>query len=82
MDITFTIPTEKSQRMVDATKFFNPIPQINTGTEEEPVMENEFTDNQWAKEAWRRKMIEQTRRYETFIAKKAVNIPLDDDMIS
>ena len=80
--ITLTIPSEKLQRVIDATKFLHPIPQVNTGTEEEPVMENEFTDNQWTKEAWRRYIIAQVKRYEVYKAKEEVNIESDDTLLS
>lgn len=80
--IIFTIPDGQLQRVVDATKYLHKIPKINTGTTKEPVWENEFTDNQWAKEAWRRYIIAQIKRYETFNAKEAVNIPSDDSLMS
>ncbi len=80
--ITLTIPDEKLQRVINATKWFHPIPQINTGTEEEPVMENEFTDNQWAKESLKRYMIKQVRRFEINQAKEAVSIQADNELVS
>lgn len=81
-EIKLIIPDEKLQRVVDATKWLHPIPQINTGTEEEPVYENEFTDNAWAKEAWRRHIIAQVKRYETYQAKNAVSIEADDELVA
>lgn len=81
-EIKLIIPDEKLQRVVDATKWLHPIPQINTGTEEEPVYENEFTDNQWAKEAWRRHIIAQVNRFEIYQAKNAVSIEADDELVA
>lgn len=82
MNISFNVSTEKVQRLVDATKYLFKIPQINTGTEENPVLVNEFTDNQWAKEAWRRYINAQVKRYEDFKAKEAIDIPLDNSLLT
>lgn len=87
--ITFTIPEAKVQRVIDATKYLHKIPQIvnpafvdiETTPGEEPVI-NEFTDNQWAKEAWRRHIIAQVKRYETYQAKTAISIEIDDELVS
>ncbi len=80
--LTLTVPEAKVQRFIDATKFLFPIPQINTGTPQAPVMENEFTDNQWSKEAWRRYIIDQVQRYEIYQAKEAVDVSSDDELVS
>ena len=73
--ITLTIPDEKLQRIIDATKFFNPIPLDEN---EEP----EFTDNQWAKEILRREIIRKVQRHENYQAKKEVSIQADDNLVS
>ena len=87
--ITLTIPSAKVQRVIDATKFLHKIPQIDNpdfvtveATPNEEPRINEFTDNQWAKEAWRRYIINQVRRYETHQAKDAVSIEADDSLVS
>lgn len=80
--ITLTIPEANVDRVTDAIKGLYPIPQINTGTDEEPVMENEFTDNQWAKEKVRRLIIQIVQRYENMIAKEAANVQSDDTLIN
>lgn len=82
MDIIFTIDNEKVSRVIDTMNWLFPIPQINTGTEEEPIWENEFTENQWAKEAIRRWIIKQVKRYETYQAKQTVDIPAENDLVS
>lgn len=80
--ITFTIPDAKLQRVIDATKWAHKIPVIDVGTESASEYENEFTDAQWAKEAWRRQIVAQVKRYESYLAKQAVDVPADDDLIS
>ncbi len=86
--ITLTIPSEKVQRVIDATKFLHKIPQIADPNWIDPEdgssapMINEFTDNQWAKEAWRRYIIAQVKRYEVFKAKEEVNIDSDDTLLA
>jgi len=66
-EIKLTIPNTKLDRVVDATKFLFKIPQINVGTEESPVMENEFTDNeraiQWRKRKQRKERCLISRKY-------------------
>ena len=86
--ITFTIPQAKVQRVIDATKFLHKIPKIDDPDWIDPEdgttapMIDEFTDNQWAKEAWRRYIIAQVKRYEIFKAKEAVDIQADDTLVS
>ena len=80
--ITFTIPENKVQRVINAMKGLYPIPQINNGTEETPNWENEFTDGQWAKESVRRLVIREVKRYETKKAYEQVAVELDDEIIS
>jgi hypothetical protein len=89
MDITFTIPSNQVNRITDAMKFLFPIPQIQNPdyedtqtTPEEPEFINEFSDGQWAKESVRRWIISQTRRYEEYQAKQAINIVFDNDLVS
>lgn len=81
--ITFTIQNGEIQRVIDAMKGLYPIPQINTAEEGLlPVMENEFTDAQWAKESLRRHIINQVRRFEQKEAEKVVSVQSDDSLIS
>lgn len=61
--ITFTIDNEKIVLIISAMNGLYPIPQINTGTEEDPVWENEFTNAAWAKECIRRWVIKQVARW-------------------
>ena len=75
MNITYTIPSEKINRIVNTMKNLFPIPVDENG-------DPEFTDNQWAKEAIRRWVIGQVKRYEDYRDKQVVNNPLDDTIIS
>jgi len=77
--IEFIIPDDKLSRVVEATKFLFSIPQILN--EETGLMENEFTDNQWTKEAWRRYIIAQVKRVEIYKAKEEVSIESDDSLL-
>ncbi len=77
--ITFTIPGAKVQRVIDAMKRIYP---ITTTTDEEGNTTNDFTDNQWAKEAVRRLIIRTVGRYERKKAKEEANVPEDDEIIS
>lgn len=65
MQITFTIPTEKVQRVIDAVKGIFPIPVDSTG---EPL----YTDGAWAKERIRRMIIQTVHAYETKMATEQV----------
>jgi len=79
--ITFTINNEKVLRITNAMKGLYPIPTINTGTEEEPVWENEFTDNAWVKESIRRWVKKQVARYEQKIAQDEIIYQEDDTLL-
>lgn len=52
-NINFIIPDQKLQRIIDAMKFFNPIPEGEEGN---------WTDAQWTKKVVRRWIISQTNR--------------------
>lgn len=80
--ITLTIPDNKLSRIVDMFKGKFQIPKVNTGTPESPVWENEFTDNQWAKEKLRRTVIQWVHSYEKDEAEKELGILKDDSLIS
>ncbi len=53
-----------------------------TFTDDEGVITNDFTDNQWAKESVRRWVVKQVSRYETMVAKNAANVASEDDIIT
>jgi len=71
--ITFTIPNEKIQRIINAMKGIYPIPETD-GTPD-------FTDNQWTKEALRRWVVHTVRRYETKVAQENIEVNADDEII-
>lgn len=74
MEVKFIIPNDKIQRVVNAMKGLYTIP-TDKG---EPL----FTDNEWAKEALRRIVVRDVRRYETMIAQKEAVVEEDNDIIS
>ena len=73
MEITFTIPDEKLERITTAIKAMNPIPETD-GTPD-------FTDNQWAKESLRRHVIQQVHAYELALAKSSIDVQKDDTLV-
>ncbi len=75
MDITLTIPDNQVSRIVDAMTGLFPIPQDTEGVKE-------FTDSQWAKEKVRRWIIEQVKRWENYVAREAVDIQPDNELVS
>ncbi len=75
MDIHFNISTQKVSRVVDAVKFFYPVPLDAEG-------DQLFTDNQWAKEAIRRHLISLDQRYRTHLEQEKINVARDDSLLS
>jgi hypothetical protein len=64
-------------------KWLFTIPQIPVDPEHPELgMKNEFTDNAWAKEAVRRWIISQVKRYEEVKAKEALNVAEDNTLIT
>ncbi len=80
VNINFTIDNGKIDRIKNALKSLYPIPTINNGTEEEPDIRPEFTDNEWAKECVRRWVIGQVARWEKKIGNDAVIYHEDDNL--
>ena len=87
--ITFTIPDNKISDVADTMKWLFPIPQIPNPafidyeqTPDEPLTINEFTDNEWAKEAVRRWLIAQVKRHKDYLAKEAINNPADNTLVT
>jgi hypothetical protein len=80
LEITFTVPSAKKQRIVDAMKGLYPIPSVTN--KETGLEEPEFTDNQWAKEAIRRLIVRDVSRWETKVAKEAAAVKKDDEIVA
>ena len=88
--INFNVPADKLPRIVAAMVGLYPVPQIpdpnwvDPGDGSQAPMVNEFTNNQWAKEALRRKVIRDVRRWEHKVATDAAGgaITEDDDLLS
>ena len=88
--ITFTIDNGKIDRIIDAMKGLFPIPTIADPEWEDPEdgsfapLINEFTDNEWAKEALRRYTIDVVHRFEKKEAKDLAHssITKDDELVS
>jgi len=88
MKITFNIPSGKAQIIVDTMIRKFPIPKIPDPNWVDPkdgtgaLMINEFTDNQWAKEAIRRWIITECRERLIRDAKDAVDVSADNNLIT
>lgn len=80
--LSFTVPDAKVDIIKEAMIGLYPIPKINTGTEDNPVWENEFTDNKWIKESIRRWIIKQVARYKQKSAQQAITYTEDDSLLS
>jgi len=88
--ISFNIPSEALPRIIAAMVGLYPIPQIpdpewvDPGDGSEAPIVNEFTDSQWAKEALRRKIIRDVRRWERKVATGIANnnVTEDDNLLS
>ena len=89
-EIIFNVPADKLPRIVAAVVGLYPVPQIpdpewvDPGDGSEAPMVNEFTDGQWAKEAVRRLVIRNVRRWEHKVATVAakVGVTEDNDLLS
>ena len=89
-EITFTIPTDKIQRVISTMKGLYEIPKIvnpeydpeNPGTTE-PLI-NEYSDSEWAKEVVRRWIVDQVQEYEQRIAIEAAkdSVSKDDSLVN
>lgn len=88
--INFDVPADKLPRIVAAMGGLYPVPQIpdpawvDPGDGSEAPMVDEFTPNQWAKEALRRLVKRDVRRWEQKVAGAAATgaITEDDDLLS
>ena len=77
MQITFTIPDAKLQRIINAMKGLFPIP---LDEKDAPL----FTDGQWAKESLRRRIVEFVYQYELKEARliTRAGVQKDDGIVS
>ena len=82
MQIIFTIPNEKLQRIVDAMSGIYPMPFLVDVEDPESPGTPEFSPQQWTKERVRRFIIDTVHRYEQTIAinQAKENIPPDDGL--
>lgn len=76
MQIIFTIQEEKLQDVVDAMAYRYPIPTTDGSPD--------FTEEQWAKEALRRIVVDVVHQYKRTVASQAAHAALskDDGIIS
>jgi hypothetical protein len=70
--LTINLTANKASRLSSAVCGFRPIPQINTGTEENPVWVDSCTALQWSRFVVIDELSKKVRRWEEMEAKKAV----------
>lgn len=84
--ITFIIPDQKLQRVIDSIGGLYPVPQIpdpewvNPGDGSKAPMVDQFTPAQWAKEFIRRFIINVDYRYRLKVEREATSITSDDEL--
>lgn len=69
VNITFTFPDDKVQRVIDAMKGLY-------------QKEEGYTDSEWAKESIRRLVVREVYNYEMHKARQALNISEDNTLLS
>ena len=77
--ISFTISSENLTRVKDAMKGLFPIPET---CDSEAICTPLFTETQWAKEAVRRLVIRDIRRWEHKEAQDAIDVEADDNLLT
>ena len=70
MILSYEIPDNKVDDVVNALLWIWPRPLGHDN------------DAKWAKEALRRFIVEQVNRHKVYLAKEAVNIPVDDSVVT
>jgi hypothetical protein len=84
--ITFTIPDEKLQRVIDSISGLYPVPQVtdpewvDPGDGSAAPMVDQFTPAQWAKEFIRRQIVNIDYRYRKKVEREASLIVSDDEL--
>ncbi len=61
--LEYTMTTAQAQKLAAATLYFDPIPQVNTGTEENPVWQDSCTAAAWTKYHYEKIMRDTWKRY-------------------
>ena len=77
-EITFTIPTESEQDIIDTIKWLKPVPQIED-PENPGVFINEFTDIVWVEKFIRSWIISQVTRYKKNLSMHTNILTIIDD---
>ncbi|OHB56136.1 MAG: hypothetical protein A2Y07_01300 [Planctomycetes bacterium GWF2_50_10] len=76
MNITFTIPDEQVQKLVDAVVYYWPVPVDESSGK--PL----YTSEQWTKEWYRQHMIETVRNHLRELSRKESDKSISDVTIS
>ena len=71
--LSYTLTDSQAARLSDAVIGFRPIPQINTGTEDNPVWVDSCNANQWVRFVIKEELKKKVRRWEEMQAKKKIN---------
>jgi hypothetical protein len=74
VELSYTLTDQQAARLSAAVIGFRPIPQINTGTEEEPVWVDSCNANQWVKFVIKDELKKKVLRWEEREAKRAITV--------
>jgi len=74
VELSYTLTNNQAARLSAAVIGFRPIPQINTGTEEEPVWIDSCNANQWVRFVIKDELKKKVLRWEEKQAKEAVTV--------
>lgn len=70
--IEYTMTAAQAQKLATATLYFDPIPQVNVGTELEPIWQDSCTAAEWTKKHYENVMRKTWQRYSERIKKDTV----------
>ena len=72
VSVTIDLTANQASRLAAATVGFRPIPQVNTGTEDEPVWADSCTALQWTRFVIIDELKKKVKRWEKMQAKKSI----------
>jgi len=79
-EIKIKIKDDKENLLSDAIAGLYPIPQVNNGTEDEPIWEPEFTESEWLGEYVHRNLKRQEARWRQMQETIAVTYCEDEEL--
>jgi hypothetical protein len=74
VELCYTLTDNQAARLSAAVVGFRPIPQVNTGTDENPVWIDSCNVNQWVRFVIKDELKKKVLRWEEMEAKRAVTV--------